>query len=115
MATPKMAGHSHLTLVLPNRVETKFSPQEKNTNIANSSGINSGRELGANKVSVGNYHEYLSQFIQAAITSQSRHPGDHIRGLWSPPRDVTRGPRMHRPRYDPHLYYSMFVPPYCTQ
>ena len=78
MATPKMAGHSHLTLVLPNRVETKFSPQEKNTNIANSSGINSGRELGANRVPVGNYHEYLSQFIQAAITAQSRHPGDHI-------------------------------------
>ena len=53
MATPKMAGHSHLTLVLPNRVKTKFSPQEKNINIANSSGKNSGRELDANKVPVG--------------------------------------------------------------
>ena len=53
MATPKMTGHSHLTLVLPNRVKTKFWPQEKNINIANSSSKNSGRELDANKVPVG--------------------------------------------------------------
>ena len=36
------------------------------------------------KVSVGNYHEYLSQFIQAAITSQSRHPGDTHTGSVAP-------------------------------
>ena len=64
MATPKMAGHSHLTLVLPNQVKTKFSAQEKNTNIANSSGRkNLCRKFGANKVRVGNYQDYLSQFL----------------------------------------------------
>ena len=36
------------------------------------------------KVLVGNYHDYLSQFIQVAITAQSRHPGDNIQGSVAP-------------------------------
>ena len=36
------------------------------------------------KVPVGNYHEYLSQFIQAAITAQSRHPGEITQGSVAP-------------------------------
>ena len=42
-------------------------------------------------------HDYLSQFIQAAVTAQSCHPGDSIRGLWHPPRDVTGGPECTAP------------------
>lgn len=39
------------------------------------------RELIHTKVPVGNYHAYLSQIIQAAITAQSCHPGDNTQGL----------------------------------
>ena len=84
MVTPKMAVHSHLILVLPNQVKTKFSAQEKNTNIANSSDRKKlCRKFGANKVPVGNFNTRITchSFCKAAITAQSRHQRNHIRGL----------------------------------
>ena len=93
MATPKMAGHGHLTLVIPKHSKTHFLPG-KRTPILQTLAVEKKirPRVGANKVPVGNYNDYLSTFIQAAISAQSRHPGDNIRGLWPPLRDVTGGP-----------------------
>ena len=103
MATPKMAGHSHLILVLPNQVKTKFSAQEKNTNIANSSGR---KNLCCAPIK---YRWVITRitchsFCKAAITAQSRHQRNHIRGLQPPATCRHRGPWMHCPQYNQHLY-----------